>query len=148
MKNINLQFPLFLLIHYNKLFQRDKTWRVGSTNTGSTVLNRFVCNWEFAEVVSNHFWLNFNLIEGFSVIDSNNGAYHLWKDEHVSQMCFDDFGLFIWRSFFFCLPQSLEQSHWFSLQTTRKTPASSRIHQFHQLLTKTKFFISVTCWHF
>lgn len=37
---------------------------MSGTNTRSTVLDRLVCKWEVTQVVSNHFWLDFNLWRG------------------------------------------------------------------------------------
>lgn len=36
------------------LLQWDKTRRVGSTDTGTTVLDRLVCDGELTQVMSNH----------------------------------------------------------------------------------------------
>jgi hypothetical protein len=36
------------------LLQRDESWRVGSSNTGPTVLHRLVWDRELSQVVSNH----------------------------------------------------------------------------------------------
>ena len=43
------------------LLQRDKSRRMRSSDTGSTVLDRLVCNTELSQVVSNHLGLDFNL---------------------------------------------------------------------------------------
>lgn len=54
---------LFLNFENEKyiLLKRNKSGTVCSTNTRSTVLNGFVRQREFSQIVSNHFWLNFNL---------------------------------------------------------------------------------------
>ena len=43
------------------LFERNETGRVGSTDTGATVLHRLVSDGKLAEVVTNHLGLDFNL---------------------------------------------------------------------------------------
>jgi len=57
------------------------------------VLNRLVGDGELAEVVSNHFWLDFNGVEGLSVVDTNDAADHLGDNDHVSEVGLDNFGL-------------------------------------------------------
>lgn len=34
----------------------------------------------------NHFRLNFNLIEGFPIVNTNDAPYHLGHDDHVAEV--------------------------------------------------------------
>ena len=43
------------------LFERNETRRVGGTDTGATVLDRLIRDGEFAQVMTDHLWLDFNL---------------------------------------------------------------------------------------
>lgn len=57
-------FEAVLNVQYTKmmgLLEWNKTGAVSSTNTGSTVLDRLVCQREISHVVTDHFWLDFNL---------------------------------------------------------------------------------------
>lgn len=64
---INLAFNvltfLFVNVHFfmKSLLKRYKSGTVCSTDTWSTVLNRFVCQREFTQIMSNHFRFDFNL---------------------------------------------------------------------------------------
>jgi hypothetical protein len=89
------------------LLQWDEAGRVGRSNSWTSVshrsikkririaayglrfLNSPVGNRELSEVVSNHFWLNFDLVEDFSVVNSQLGSNHLRNDDHVSEVSLD-----------------------------------------------------------
>ncbi|CAN1292955.1 hypothetical protein LINPERPRIM_LOCUS21808, partial [Linum perenne] len=59
--------------------------RVSSTNTKSTVLNWFVRNGELSKVVTNHFRIDFNLIESLAII-SNDASNHFRNNDHIPQV--------------------------------------------------------------
>jgi hypothetical protein len=63
---------------------------MGGADTWATVFNWLVGDGEFTQVVSNHFGLDFNLVEGFSVVNADHGASHLWHNDHVSKMGLDN----------------------------------------------------------
>ena len=75
------------------LLEGDEARRVGGTNTGLAVLNRSVGDGEFCQVVANHVGLNFDLVEGLAVIDTDDRANHLGDDDHVTEMGADRVGL-------------------------------------------------------
>lgn len=118
------------------LLQWNESGAVGSTNTGTTVLNGFVGQDEFTQVVTDHFRFNFNLAEIFAVIDTDDRAGHFGNDNHVSQVGLDNFGFLIWRSLFLGFAQFLDQGHWLAFQTTGETSAGTAVHQFNQLVAK------------
>ncbi len=59
------------------------------TNTGLTVSGWLVWQWEFSQISSDHVKLDFNWVEDFSAVNSNNVADHLWHNDTVSQMSLD-----------------------------------------------------------
>ena len=71
-------------------------------------------------------YLDFNLVEGFSIVDTDNGSGHLWDDDHVPQVGLDHVGLLIGRAFLLLLPQLLDQGHGFALQATGEFSPDSR----------------------
>lgn len=77
-----------------------------------------------------------HLVEGLSVVHSNDGSDHFGNDNHVTQMRLDDCRLLIWRSLLLGLAQLLDQSERLALQSTTETPAGAAVHQLNQLVTK------------
>lgn len=67
------------------------------------------------DIVTN---LDFNLIECLAIVDTNNRSNHFRKDQHVPQMCLDDFWFLQWTTFLLCFPKLLQQGLWFPFQTT------------------------------
>lgn len=77
------RFPsLFYLLEW------DEARGVGSTDTWPSVFNWFVCNTELPQVVSDHLRLDFDRVEGFTVIDTDDGSDHFRRHDHVSEMGF------------------------------------------------------------
>lgn len=67
-----------------RLFQWNKTRAVGGTNTWPTVLDWFVWQREFAQVVANHFWFHFNLIAAQQKTRSGENIFISWAfNEHT-----------------------------------------------------------------
>ena len=58
---------------------------MGGTDTGATVLDRLVGDGELAQVVSDHLRLDFDLVEGLAVVNTDDGAGHLGNDELSSE---------------------------------------------------------------
>merc|ERR1719445_325650 len=102
----------------NNLFKRNKSGRVGGTNTGTTVLDRSVSHGEFTKVMSDHLRLDFDGGEGLSIVDTNNTTSHLWFDHHVTAMSFDKFWFLQGLAVLLCLSQPLEDGFMTSLHTT------------------------------
>ncbi len=78
----------------NKSLKSTVSWTLGSTDTGLTVSSWLVWQWEFTQISSDHIELDFDWIEDFSTVDSNNVANHFWHDDAVSKMGFDCSRLF------------------------------------------------------
>jgi len=66
---------------------------VGRSDTGSAVSDWLVRHREFSQIVTDHFWLDFDLVEHLSVVDADNGADHLGNDDDRSKMGLDAGGL-------------------------------------------------------
>ena len=64
---------IFILLDFigksaQNLFQWDETGGVSGTNTGSTVTDWLVGHREFTNVVVDHFWLDFDLVENINKV--------------------------------------------------------------------------------
>jgi len=66
---------------------------VGRSDTGSAVSNWLVRHRKFGQIVTDHFGLDFNLVENLSVVDADDGANHLGNDDDRSKMSLDASGL-------------------------------------------------------
>jgi len=124
------------IVKVNSLFQWNETRRVGSSNTRATVLDWFVRDGEFAEIVANHLGLDFNLIEGFALIDAHDASHHLGHDDHISQVGLDGLGLLVGEAGLFRLAELLDESHRLALETARQFAADATRKQLHQLIRR------------
>ena len=66
----------------------------GGTDTGLTVSGGLVSEGEFTQVPADHVELDFDWVEDFAVVDSDDVADHLWHDDAVSEVGLDDSWLF------------------------------------------------------
>merc|ERR1719193_1796200 len=103
-------------INPNILLQRDESGGVSSSNSWPSVLHRLVGDGEFAQVVANHLWLDFNLGENLAAVNTNNRSSHLWDNDHISQMSLHNIWLLVNRGFLLLLPEFLDQGHWLTLR--------------------------------
>ena len=83
--------------------------------------NGFVRQRELTEVMSDHLWFDFNLVEGFTVVNTDDASDHVGKDDHVSEMGFHNGRFLVGESFFLGLAEFLHQSHWLHFQTTSES---------------------------
>lgn len=81
--------------------ERNESGRMGGTDPRPTMLDRFVTDREFCEIVTDHFGLDFDLVESLSVVDADNAPNHLRNDDHAAEMCPDWLWLLTRRSFLF-----------------------------------------------
>jgi len=107
---------------------------VGGTDTGATVLDGLVGDRKFAEVVSDHLRLDFDLIEGFSLVNTDDASDHFRHDDHVSQMSLDGVGLFVGQASLLALAQLLDETHGLALQAACELAANAAGEQLHQLV--------------
>jgi hypothetical protein len=89
---------------------------------------------EFSQVVSNHLWLNFNLVELLSRVDTNDATNHLGDNDHVSQMSLDEVGLLVGLSLLLSLAQLLDQTHRLALETTVEPTAGTSVDNITELV--------------
>ena len=87
---------------------------------------RLICDREFPKIVTNHLWLDFNLVEALSVVNANHRTNHFWNNNHVSQMCSNSFWLLTSWCFLLGLVQLLNQSMSLTLQTTLESVFGKR----------------------
>ena len=107
---------------------------MGSTDTGTTVLNGLVGDGELTEVVTNHLGLDLDLVEGLSVVDTDDGTDHLGDNDHVTEVGLDNSGLLHGGSILLGLTQLLDQTHGLALKTTLETSAGTGVDKVHELL--------------
>lgn len=109
-------FDSVFIIEFSYLFQWHVSRSRSSTDTSSSVSDRLVGHRELAQVVSNHFRADFDLVENLSVVDSDLGANHLRDDDHVTEMCLDYSCFLVRKHLDLCLSDFLDEAHWLSLQ--------------------------------
>lgn len=120
----------------NHLFEGNETRRVGSTDTGSTVLDGVVRDRELSQVVTDHLWLNLNGVEFLSGVDANDTADHLWDDDHITEVCLDDIWLLVGLCFLLGLAELLDQTHGLALETTVEPTASAGVDDIAELVRR------------
>merc|ERR1740124_1938543 len=103
------------------LLQWDESRRVSGTNTRPSVFDGFISDAEFTQ------------IESLAIVNSNNAAGHLWNDNHVSQMCFDDGRFLVDWALLLLLTKLFDQSHGLTLEATANFPSDTAREQFHEL---------------
>lgn len=112
---------------------RNETRRVGGTDTWPTVLDGLVGDGELAEVVASHFGLDFNLVEGLAVVDTDDGADHLGDDDHVTEVGLDGRRLLVGLGLLLGLAELLDETHRLPLETALELPAGTRVHEVDEL---------------
>lgn len=80
-----------------------------------------------------HLRLNFDLVEGLSVVDTDNASDHLGNDNHISQVSFDALGLFVGHTVLLGNAKLLYQTHRLALQTTLELASGTAVYQVDQL---------------
>jgi len=117
------------------LLERDESGGVSGTDTGATVLHGLVSDGEFTEVVANHLGLDFNLVKGLSLVDTDDAADHLGHDDHITQMSLDGVGLLVGKASLLALAQLLDQTHGLSLEAAGELAADAAREQLHKLIS-------------
>lgn len=93
-----------------------------------------VSDGELTQVVTNHLWLNLNLVEGLTVVNTNDRTNHLWNDNHVSQVGLDNSWLLIWLSGELSSTQLLDQTVWLLVQTSLESSSDTSVGQLSEVL--------------
>jgi hypothetical protein len=84
--------------------------------------------------MSNHLWLNFNLVELLSRVDTNDTSNHLWHDNHVTQMSLNQIWLLIGLGLLLGLAQLLNQTHRLALKTTVEPTTGASVDNISELV--------------
>uniref|UniRef100_A0AAG5D023 Uncharacterized protein n=1 Tax=Anopheles atroparvus TaxID=41427 RepID=A0AAG5D023_ANOAO len=116
------------------LLQRNKTGAMGSTDTGTTVLDRLVGHGELAQVVTDHVGSDFRLVERLAIVDTNGGTDHLRNDDHVTQMGLHTGRLLVRGRVLLRQSQLLDQCLGLPALAALEAPLSTAVHQLHQCL--------------
>jgi len=98
------------------------------------VSNWLVCDGKLAEVVTSHFWTDFDLVEGLAVVDAHNRANHFWDDDHVTEMCLDCWRLFALVESLLGLSESLEKSERLASDAPNELSSCPAVHQVDKLV--------------
>jgi hypothetical protein len=118
------------------LLERDEARRMGSTNTGLSVLSRLVSDGELTKVEANHFGLNLNLVENLSIVNTNNRPNHFRDDDHVAQVSLDNLGLTLAVSgSLLGLAQLLDEGVGTTLDSALEATASTGVEHLHKLFS-------------
>lgn len=83
--------------------------------------------------MANHFGLNFDLVEGLSGVDTDDGADHLWDNDHVTEVGLDEVGLLVGASLLLGLAQLLDETHGLALQTAVEPSAGTGVNDITEL---------------
>jgi len=133
MENIRYTRDALVTSKAHSLLKRNKPGRVSCTNTGTTMLHRFVRYGELRKVMADHFGLEFNGIEDLAVIDTDDTSNHFGDDNHVSQVSLNNCRFFVRGSFFLCFAKFLDETHGFSLQASLEPAASACMYEIYKL---------------
>ncbi len=107
---------------------------MSSTDTWTTVSDWLVGDRELSQVVANHLWLNLNLVELLSGVDADDGADHLWDDDHVTEVSPDGVWLLVWLGLLLGLAELLDQTHWLALEAAVEASASAGVDDVTELV--------------
>lgn len=86
------------------------------------------------QVMADHVRLDLDLVEHLAVVHTNDGANHLWYDDHVPQVRLDRGGLLKLGALLLSLPELLDESHGLPVQAAGKLAAHAGRDELHQLL--------------
>jgi hypothetical protein len=89
---------------------------------------------EFSEVVANHLWLDLDLVELLSRVDTDNRADHLGDDDHVTEMSLDEVWLLVWLGLLLGLAELLDHAHRLALKTAVEATASASMDDIAELV--------------
>jgi hypothetical protein len=89
---------------------------------------------EFSEVVANHLWLDLDLVELLSGVDTDDGTDHLWDDDHVTEVGLDEVWLLVWSGLLLRLAELLDETHWLALKTTVEATAGAGVDDITELV--------------
>lgn len=89
---------------------------------------------ELTQVVADHFWSDFDLVEGLTVVHTDHRADHFWEDDHISHVGSDWSWLFVLWGGQLGSSQLLHEASWLVTQTTGESSSDSGWSQLDELL--------------
>lgn len=84
--------------------------------------------------MADHLGLDFDLVELFAGVDTNNTANHLGDDNHITEVGLDEIGLLIWLRLLLGLSELLDKAHRLALETTVESSAGTGVNDIAKLL--------------
>ncbi len=97
------------------------------------MLDRLVGDGEFTKVVTDHFGLDFDLVENLSVVDTDDRSNHFRDNDHITKVSLDNLRLLILTTVELSLTQALNQSERLTLKTTIKAATSATVDKVDEL---------------
>lgn len=96
--------------------------------------NGSVSDGELSQVVADHLGSDLDLVEGLSVVNSDNRSNHLREDHHVSKVSLDDGRLLIGLSSGLGLVELLHQARRLSLESMHQSSSSTGVSELNKVL--------------
>lgn len=78
-------------------------------------------------------YLDFNLVENLTVVDTNHGTDHLGDDDHVTEVGLDNLGLLVLSGGELGLTQTLDESEGLALKTAVEATTSTAVNEVDEL---------------
>ena len=103
-------------------------------NTGTAVEDGLVGESEFGEVVTDHFTLDFDVLEGVTVVDGDDGSDHFGHDDHITEVSTNGRGLFTDLGELLGLTELLHEGHRLALKTAVEASAGTGVEELSELI--------------
>lgn len=78
---------LSMSLYWPLLLERDEVGGLDGTHTRLAILHSLLHEGELPQVVADHLWFDFHLVEDLAVTHAHHAAYHFKQDDPVSQVC-------------------------------------------------------------
>ena len=106
----------------------------GGANTGAAVEDGAVREGELGEVAADHLTLDFDVLEGASGVDGDDGADHLGHDDHVTEVGLDRGGLLADLGELLGLAELLHEGHGLALEAAEEASAGAGVEEGGELV--------------
>ena len=84
--------------------------------------------------MTNHFRLDLDLVELLAGVDTDDGADHLWDDNHVTEMGSDGVWLLVGLSLLLGLAELLDEAHGLALEAAVESTTGTGMDEIAELL--------------
>lgn len=78
-------------------------------------------------------YLNFDLVEDLSIVNTNHGTDHFGNDNHITEMGLDDFRLLILGTCKLSLAKALNKGERLALKTTVEASTGTAMNKINEL---------------